>query len=280
MTQKIFHIKEEWLAERRKHVTATDIAALFGVDPYRSAVDVWMNKTQGREDDFTNLRMESGKALEPLIKATYTKQTGNELVGCYDYQMGIMEDEHISCTPDDLLVNCEGGLECKWNVYTSIYAKGTPDTVRIQCAVGMMVYELEKWDLAVMTPWDDDSIEVYELFREENAETKIKARVKDFWENHVLTGVAPDPVVPGDSVKLWPKSDEKVLESDAPELIELATNVISLGTAEKQIKDKREGIKERLRASMGTAERMVLPGYKITFKTGKRSRPLRVKEIK
>lgn len=43
--------REEWLAARRELITASDFAAIMGEDPYRSALDVFADKTLGRIDD-------------------------------------------------------------------------------------------------------------------------------------------------------------------------------------------------------------------------------------
>ena len=72
----------EWFLKRKQVVTATDVAAICGLSPYRSAFDVWMDKT--REDippDAANDAMSWGNRLEPVIAAAYTEQYGIKVVG-------------------------------------------------------------------------------------------------------------------------------------------------------------------------------------------------------
>ena len=40
-----------WLAERRSGIGGSDIAAILGLSPWKTAVDVWLDKTGQREDD-------------------------------------------------------------------------------------------------------------------------------------------------------------------------------------------------------------------------------------
>lgn len=43
--------REPWLEARRGLLTASDMAAVLGQDPYKSALDVWVDKVEGPEDE-------------------------------------------------------------------------------------------------------------------------------------------------------------------------------------------------------------------------------------
>lgn len=71
-----------WLEARRQGVGASEVAALLGVDPYRSAFAVWAEKT-GRvvpEDLSDKQAVQWGNALEPLVARAWSEQTGREIV--------------------------------------------------------------------------------------------------------------------------------------------------------------------------------------------------------
>lgn len=66
-------------ALRREGITATDAAALSGLHPYRTALDVYRSKVgdPDREDDLSeSLRVQLGHAAEPLLCARLAKETG------------------------------------------------------------------------------------------------------------------------------------------------------------------------------------------------------------
>lgn len=62
------------LASRREGITGTDIAAIIGVSPYRSAIDVWLDKTGQAPPFVGNVATQWGNALEPLLRADYEQR--------------------------------------------------------------------------------------------------------------------------------------------------------------------------------------------------------------
>ena len=69
---------EAWLAARREHITATDVAAIEGASPWRCEQDVADEKLSGNGVEST-LVMRVGNALEDLIAAAYAEQTGRKV---------------------------------------------------------------------------------------------------------------------------------------------------------------------------------------------------------
>ena len=59
--------REKWLTKRRKRLGATDISAIFGVNPYRTAYEVWLDKRDLLEDWKGNDATELGNRLEPAL---------------------------------------------------------------------------------------------------------------------------------------------------------------------------------------------------------------------
>lgn len=58
--------REEWLVERRKYITGTQIASLFGLNPYKSINRIMKEKAAGIEL-IDNVYMRRGRILEPAI---------------------------------------------------------------------------------------------------------------------------------------------------------------------------------------------------------------------
>ena len=76
--------REQWLATRKTGIPASDAAAILGLSPWKSPLDVWLEKTgrapiqeiaPKREDLFF-----LGHQLEPAIAAMYSRKTGRELL--------------------------------------------------------------------------------------------------------------------------------------------------------------------------------------------------------
>lgn len=71
-----------WLAERLKGIGASEAAAVLGVHPYRSALDVYAEKrgVAPAVDDEGNDAMEAGNRLEPVLARWYADRTGLKVI--------------------------------------------------------------------------------------------------------------------------------------------------------------------------------------------------------
>lgn len=75
-------IRDDWLEVRKHGIGSSDAAAAVGLNPYKSQLTLWMEKT-GRDAELpkpdpedTTAPVYWGTLLEPIVAASYTKQTG------------------------------------------------------------------------------------------------------------------------------------------------------------------------------------------------------------
>lgn len=118
-----------WFKKRKEVVTATDIAAICGLSPYRSAFDVWMDKT--REDippEATNAAMTWGNRLEPVIAAAYTEQYGIKVVKA-EFIRKDFDGVPAGCTQD--YISEDGQINVEIKTARSCYAWGDPGSDQI-----------------------------------------------------------------------------------------------------------------------------------------------------
>lgn len=76
----IFTSREEWLNQRKKGVGGSDIAAICGLDPYRSPLDVYLDKVGESEPIEDNAFMKAGRYLEPVVADMFQDETGLQLI--------------------------------------------------------------------------------------------------------------------------------------------------------------------------------------------------------
>ena len=77
MTTETILIENEaqWLAERAKDVTSTQVAALFGVSPYLTEFELWHQKSNGIVEAFEeNNRTRWGNRLEETIAKGFAEE--------------------------------------------------------------------------------------------------------------------------------------------------------------------------------------------------------------
>src|SRR5262249_26653907 len=70
----------DWLAQRRAHVCSTDAAAICGLSPWKTALEVALEKTGRAPERPPSEAMKWGLRLQPAIASGYSEQTGLELV--------------------------------------------------------------------------------------------------------------------------------------------------------------------------------------------------------
>ena len=74
--------EKEWLAYRRKGIGGSDVAALLGISPWRTARDLYYDKLNiaAVEDNENNwVALEMGHLLEPLVAKIFQHRTGYKI---------------------------------------------------------------------------------------------------------------------------------------------------------------------------------------------------------
>jgi putative phage-type endonuclease len=72
--------RDEWLTERRRGIGGSDIPAILGLTPtYRTAIDVWMEKTGRREPSQVGEAADWGIRLEPVVAQHFAEITGYKI---------------------------------------------------------------------------------------------------------------------------------------------------------------------------------------------------------
>jgi putative phage-type endonuclease len=75
-----FTTEEAWLAERAKDITSTEVAALFGCNPWMTEFELWHRKKGNVPTDFeANEAMEIGAEFEEPIAKSIAKKNGWEI---------------------------------------------------------------------------------------------------------------------------------------------------------------------------------------------------------
>lgn len=77
----------EWLELRKKSITATDIATIMGVNPYKTPYQLWQEKLGLKESDAENDAMRRGKSLEPIALESFC------ILKRQDYKSAVVVDD-------------------------------------------------------------------------------------------------------------------------------------------------------------------------------------------
>lgn len=185
--------REEWLKVRKTGIGGSDAGAICGLNPYSSAMKVYLDKTSSETEDMDSEAMRQGRDLEDYVARRFMEKTGLK-VRRSRMMYRSAEYPFMLADVDRLVVGEEAGLECKTaNAYNADKWKNgeVPAHYVIQCYHYMAVTGKKSWYLAVVIlgmefryiklTWDEDAVR--NLIRLE----------EDFWENHVLSKVMPGP---------------------------------------------------------------------------------------
>lgn len=145
---------DEWLSWRKKFITGTEVAVLFGLNPYKTVDSLRREKIEGMSDYQYNTFADIGHLLEPSIIA-YCEGTPAVEEG----KVSMLADEKlgISSSFDGLLYGCP--LECKsiyCNSFNKKYKGRVPDHYILQLLLQMylMKKEMGFFGVALYLPED------------------------------------------------------------------------------------------------------------------------------
>lgn len=223
---------EGWLEWRRSGIGASDIAAIIGISPFKTAMDVYEEKLGLTSSKDPNPYMLRGQMYEEEARNEFTSKYG----GSY---------EPICCQHDQhpYIIASLDGYDRKTKIILEIKIPGKkvmelaragiiPDYYKVQMDWQM----LAKTDAcsAIYAPYCPETKEVYRIPypRDEIATESLKKASRKFWDDFRL-GIFP-PLQKGDFLEI----DDPAFEKVATEYIDIHNQIKILEGKKKSIKPK------------------------------------------
>ena len=217
--------KQEWLRERKNYLGGSDLGAIAGLNPYRTALDVYLDKTSDEIRCETSPAMRWGTLLEDNIAKEYGEVTGQtiEIEPNTIYHPSM---KFLGANIDRWVGDKEYVLECKTAGFTrgkEWGEEGTdqiPESYLVQVAYYAAICAVPKVDIAVLIGGQDFRIYTYERTKE--LEDKLIKIACNFWHNHIEKMIPPKCVSTRDTFNLFPQSNyhEIVAESNIIEKLQ------------------------------------------------------------
>lgn len=185
--------------DRTRHVGSSDVAAILGLDPYRTAMDVWLEKT-GRADPFEgNEATERGNLLEPAILAYASKELDVALIPDQEF---LSDSKLILAHTDGVPADQTLVVEAKSAVSDEEYGEPGTDEVPqrhiIQVHTQFLAIgpQCKTGYVALLLPgFKSFDFRLYTIPREEEICQAIDYSVGEFWRNHVLADKPPPNIL-------------------------------------------------------------------------------------
>ena len=260
--------RQECLRYRKRGLGGSDAGAVCGLNPYQILMQVYQDKTTDNIEDIDNEAMRQGREFEDYVARRFTEATGKK-VRRANFMYYDEEHPFMLADVDRMIVGENAGLECKTAspYMAEKWADGKiPMSYQIQCLHYMSVCNADAWYFAVLIYGRE--FKYYRIERDEEMLADLIRIEEDFWENHVLKGVLPEPDGSelADSViaEYYKKTRAEAVEltgfdeklSRRQELLEL---IESMGTEKRQIE-------QELKLFMGEAEIAENDRYRISWK--------------
>lgn len=144
--------RSDWLIARQSGIGGSDIAAICGKHPYKTAIDVFNEKIGIATPTPDNLAMRIGRRFEKNISELVSEDTGIEWTAgefarhaAYPFVIG---------TPDFVNDSLGIGLECKmigrrqFRRWFADESHLVPDEYDLQCRWYLIVKNFERWKIA------------------------------------------------------------------------------------------------------------------------------------
>lgn len=257
---------QDLVAERLTGLGGSDAAAIFGLSPWKSALDVYLEKTGAvpPEDISSKPAVKHGADLEAVVASWYAEETGERVRRVnktlrhpkYPFIIGHI-DRDIVGKPKLLEVKCAGArAAAQWGPSGS---QELPEHYRFQVMHYIAVKDYDAADLAAFLGVGD--LRIYTIERDNEMIEAMIETLSEFWAR-IQERRPPEPQSLSDVAKLYPLATaEKSVVADAERAGFL--NDIRVVREEIDALEAHESeLKKWLQAFMGDAEVLLGPDGK------------------
>ena len=284
--------REDWLAVRKQGIGSSDAAAAVGLNPYKSQLELWLEKT-GRDTSLPKLDPQDeespaywGNVLEPIVAWHYSKRSGNRVRRInavlqhpdpkLPWMLANIDREVIGA--EDVQI-----LECKTAGINGarLWKEGVPEYVQLQVMHQLAVTGKQAADVAVLL--GGQHLEIHRIERDESMIARLIDLERLFWD--FVVSDTPPPADGTASAEaalrcLYPEDNGQIL--DFSHHAELATTDLELKAVRQSIaqQETREAqLKQVLQQAMGVATRAEFTEGYISWKKSKDSTMLDVEQM-
>lgn len=144
--------KEEWLRYRKQGIGGSDAGAICGLNPYRTAMQVYQDKVTDFTENIDNEAMRQGREFEEYVARRFMEASGKK-VRRANAMFCSEEYPFMLADVDRMVVGENAGLECKTaSPYMADKWKDgkIPLSYEIQCHHYMSVCHADAWYIAVL----------------------------------------------------------------------------------------------------------------------------------
>ncbi|MCM3250448.1 MULTISPECIES: YqaJ viral recombinase family protein [Bacillus] len=186
--------REEWLMERRKGIGGSDASVILGLNKWRTAFELWLDKTgQVPVSESASEAAYFGSILEDIVAKEFEVRSGKK-VRRKKSMLKHPEYDFILANVDRMIVGEKAILECKTTSEYNLKEWENDEIpadyiVQVQHYLGVLGPEYKKAYFAVLI--GGNKFVWKEIERDDELIEMIFTAEVEFWNAAVLGGVAP-----------------------------------------------------------------------------------------
>lgn len=279
--------RDQWLDVRKTGIGGSDAAAAVGLNPYKSQLELWLEKT-GRE---SGLRQPDpsddthptywGVLLEPIVASAYTKRTGNRVRRvnavlqhpdpALPWMLANIDREVVGA-PDVSILECKtAGIHG-----ARAWRDGVPEYVQIQVQHQLAVTGKSAADVAVLM--GGQALEVHRIKRDPVLIERLIALEARFWL-YVVSDTPPPPDGSESAAQalaaLYPDDSGQCVDLSQNEVVNTAfERLLAVRNELARVQDEEAQRKQVIQAAMGHASKATFAAGSVSWKKAKDSRTL------
>lgn len=268
--------REDWLDVRKNGIGGSDAAAAVGLSPYMSPLELWLIKT-GRDATLPKPDVNDtaepvywGTLLEPIVAASYTKQTGNRVRRInavlqhptVPFMLANIDREVVGDRDVQL-------LECKTagEFGARLWRDGVPEHAQLQVQHQLAVTGKSAADVAVLLC--GQKLEVHRVIRDDALIARLVELEAAFWR-YVETDTPP-PADGSESADralrcLYPGAGGMVDFSDDRRLSSVFSDLVAVRAEIEGHQAIEAKLKQTIQQAIGEADRAQFETGSVSFR--------------
>jgi putative phage-type endonuclease len=282
--------RDEWLTVRKQGIGSSDAASAVGLNPYKSQLQLWMEKT-GRDANLPRIDPKDdtspmfwGTLLEHIVAAHYTKRSGHKVRRINAVLQHPSEpwmlaniDREVTGAPDVQILECKtAGMNG-----ARLWKEGVPEYVQLQVMHQLAVTGKQAADVVVLICGQE--LQIHRIHRDEAMISRLVELERAFW-HYVQTDTEP-PADGSDSADLalrclYPHDRGQTLDlSDDLEMSAVFSDLLAVRQLLTQHGTLEAQLKQRIQQRMGEATKVLFETGDVSWKRSKDGTGLDVTQL-
>lgn len=261
---------EKWLEVRRSGITGTDISAIMGSNPWKTPLQVYLEKIGEAEPKEMNERMKWGHILEGVVANEYAERNNVRIHAFPD--VTVRHHEHpiflgsVDRFVGDSVIYDEKsqtvtGADCILEIKTSGHEwDEVPIYYVMQVQWYLGICDLPYADLAAL--FGGQKYAQFRIERDDFLIDIMQDAALSFWHDHVEKRVAPDPTTPQEFSARFPYAKAASVEAN-DEVAEKIARYLALKEKADALQKEMDGLKMDIMNFAGENRYVTVNGKKV-----------------